>query len=78
MEEGGHSNIIGSSLLKYTSLKVLEFLTISDDFYTGLSGTKVMSPSLSVPGNQPGPFQNAAKKSDQVFIDEAFPQTLPK
>ena len=49
-----------------------------DDFYTGLSGTKVTSPSLSVPGNQPGPFQNAAKKSDQVFIDNAFRQTLPK
>ena len=52
--------------------------SVMDDFLTSLSGTKEMSPSLSVPGYQPGPFQNAAKKSDQVFIDLALPQTLPK
>ena len=44
---------------------------------TGLSATKEESPSLGVPGNQPGPFHSEARLSAQVGMEAAFSQTLP-
>ena len=41
------------------------------------SATNVISPNLSVPGNHPGPFTNAKKKSVQLLIDLAFSMSFP-
>ena len=42
----------------------------------GISGTKDMSPNLSVLGNHPGPLTKAETQSVQLVMDWAFSQTL--
>merc|ERR1711974_78058 len=43
---------------------------------TGFSGTKLMSPNLGVPGNQPGPLTKADTNPVQSGMEQAFFHTL--